>query len=73
MRASQRPRAQQLLQTAPCTAPVTRKPAAAQRRPRAQQLRQEALCTAPATRQRGVIDKWYDEGGVVGSAVMIEV
>ena len=60
-RASRRPRARQLLQTALYTAPATRKPAAAQRRPRAQQLRQEALCTAPATRQRGVIDKWCDE------------
>ena len=32
-----------------CTAPATRKPAAAQRWPRAQQLLQKALSTAPAT------------------------
>ena len=37
-------------QEALCTAPATRKAAAAQRRPRAPQLLQEALCTAPATR-----------------------
>ena len=38
-------------QEALCTAPATRKAAAAQRRPRAPQLDQEALCTAPATRK----------------------
>ena len=37
-------------QEALCTAPATRKAAAAQRRPRAPQLRQEAVCSAPATR-----------------------
>ena len=39
----------QLVQEALCTAPTTRKVAAAQRRPHAQQFLQEALCTAPAT------------------------
>ena len=34
-----------------CTAPATRKAAAAQRRPRASQLRLPALCSAPATRK----------------------
>ena len=51
LRPKRRPRASQLLHEALCTAPATRKPAAAKRRPRAPQLLQEALCTAPATRK----------------------